>query len=203
MIKATILATALMFVAGASLAVPSRDVPMPATQLGPPTVADYTSPEALANPFGEEMAAEPVQVARKARSKGGKRGGAKRKRSGGFKAGNKRQALRGGEPGRPGRIGDPGGLRGGEPGRPGRIGDPGGLRGGEPGRPGRPGDPGGIRDVDVRGDVDVRRDVDVDRDVYVGDDVDFDDDDDELGAALMGGVIGLGIGAALSQEPAE
>jgi hypothetical protein len=40
------------------------------------------------------------------------RRGAKRKRSGGFKSGNKRHELRGGEPGRAGRPGDPGGLRG-------------------------------------------------------------------------------------------
>ena len=65
---------------------------------------------------------------------------------------------------------------------------------GEPGRAGRPGDPGGLRGGAHR-DVDVHRDVDIDRDV------DFDDDDDEAKAALLGGVIGLGVGAMIANEP--
>jgi hypothetical protein len=65
---------------------------------------------------------------------------------------------------------------------------------GEPGRAGRPGDPGGLRGGAHR-DVDVHRDVDIDRDV------DFDDDDDEAKAALLGGVIGLGVGAMIADQP--
>jgi hypothetical protein len=65
---------------------------------------------------------------------------------------------------------------------------------GSPGKPGRPGDPGG-----VRGGVD--RDVNVDRDVHVDRDVDFDDDNDEAKAALVGGIIGLGVGAMIADEP--
>jgi hypothetical protein len=105
------------------------------------------------------VTAEEVQIARKGRRGGGKRGGARSKNRGGFRAGNKRQAFRGGELGRPG--------------------DPGGLRGG------------------IRRDVDIDRDVDIHRGVGVVGDVDWDDDDDELEAALVGGVAGMGIGALL------
>jgi hypothetical protein len=67
------------------------------------------------------------------------------------------------------------------------------LRAGEPGRPGRPGDPGGPRG-------DVRRDVDIDRDVHVHGHGDWDDDDDELKAAIVGGVVGMGVGALISDS---
>jgi hypothetical protein len=183
MMRVPMWATAFVLVAGASLAAPSLDVPMRAPQPERPTLSEDWSLDAFGQPVHEEMAAEGFQIAGKRRGGGGKRGGAKRKSRGSFRAGNKRNALRGGEPGRPGRAG-----------RPGRIGDPGGLRGGEVGRPGRIGDPGGIRggDVDIRG-----RDIDIDG----GDiDIDYDDDDDELGAALMGGVIGLGIGSLLNDS---
>jgi hypothetical protein len=111
--RVPIWATAFMFVAGASLAAPSLDAPMRAPQPERPTLSDDGGLEALAQSVDEEMAAEAFQIAGKGRGGGGKRGGGKRKSRGGFKSGNKRSGLRGGEPGRPGRVGDPGGIRGG------------------------------------------------------------------------------------------
>jgi hypothetical protein len=67
-------------------------------------------------------------------------------------------------------------------------------RGGDRGGRGRSGGRGGRS-----GDVD--RDVNIDRDVNVDRDVDFDDDNDVARAAIVGGVIGLGVGAALADEP--
>jgi hypothetical protein len=195
MMRVPIWATAFALVAGGSLAAPSPSLEFPVRAPRPEraTLSEDWSSDAPVLTFEEEVAAEEIVIARKSRKSGGSRGGASRKNRGGFKSGNKRHANRhAGEPGRPGRPGDPGGLRGGEPGRPGRPGDPGGLRGGEPGRPGRPGDP-DVRNV-RHGDVDVDRRVDVDRDI------DIDDDDDELGAALLGGVVGLGIGSMLNAE---
>ena len=61
-------------------------------------------------------------------------------------------------------------------------------RGGDRGGSGRSGGRGG-------------RSGDVDRNVNIDRDVDFDDDDDVARAAIVGGVIGLGVGAALADEP--
>jgi hypothetical protein len=61
-------------------------------------------------------------------------------------------------------------------------------RGGDRGGRGRSGGRGG-------------RSGDVDRDVNIDRDVDFDDDNDVARAAIVGGVIGLGVGAALADEP--
>jgi hypothetical protein len=187
MMRVPIWATAFIFVAGASLAAPALDAPMRAPQPERPTLSEDWGLEALELAAEEELTAEAFQIAGKRRGGGGKRGGARSKSRGGFKAGNKRQALRGGKAGRPGRVGDPGGLRGGKVGRPGRVGDPGGVRGG------------------VHRDVDIDRRVDVDRRVgvvgggYYGGG-DWDDDDDELEAALLGGVVGMGIGAMLNDS---
>ena len=172
MLRIPIWATAFALVAGGSLAAPSPVVPLRAPQPELATLSEDWSLDAPVLTFEEEVAAEEIVIARKSRKSGGNRGGAKRKSRGGFKSGNQRHANR----------------HAGEPGRPGRPGDPGGLRGGEPGRPGRPGDP-DVRNV-RHGDVDVDRDVDVD----------IDDDNDELGAALLGGVVGLGVGSMLNAE---
>jgi hypothetical protein len=180
MMRVPIWATAFALVAGGSLAAPSLDVPMRAPRLEQPTLSEDSSLEAPAWAVEEEVTAGAVQIAGKRRGGGGRRGGAKRRNRGGFRSGNSRNALRGGEPGRPGRVGDPGGLRGGEPGR---VGDPGGLRGGRV-----------DRNVNVRGgNVNVRG-----GNVYGGGD--WDDDDDELEAALIGGVVGLGIGSLINSS---
>jgi hypothetical protein len=180
MMRIPIWATAFALVAGASLAAPSLEAPVRDPQ-------PAERPALLENSIGEELVlsvedvvpAEGVQIARKkAKSKGGKRGGARSKNRGGFKKGNKRHANRhAGEPGRPGRVGDPGGLRGGEPGRPGRVGD-----------------------VDVRrGDVDIRGgDVNIRGGGYGGGD--WDDDDDDFGEAVVGGIVGMGIGKMLFDD---
>jgi hypothetical protein len=183
MTRVPIWATAFMFVAGASLAAPSLEDPARVPRSERLTPSGDQSLQELVRPVeGEMAAAEGVQIARKGRGGGGKRGGSKRKNRGGFKSGNKRNALRGGEPGRPGRVGDPGGIRGGRVGGVGRVGDPGGIRGGR--------------------DVDIDRNVDIDRDVDIHGGYGYDDDDDgnELGAALLGGVVGMGIGSLLTER---
>jgi len=158
MMRLPIWATAFVLVAGASLAAPSVDVPMREPQPERPTLSAGSSLEEFVLPIEEELAAEGVQIARKAHGGGGHRGGARSKSRGGFKNGNKRHAQR----------------HAGEPGRPGRPGDPGGLRGGN-----------------------------VDRNVNVHGGGDWDDDDDEARAALLGGVVGLGVGAMINDGDDE
>jgi hypothetical protein len=177
MMRIPIWATAFALVAGGALAAPSLDAPI--RDLQPeqrPTLSEDSVWEELALPVDDVVAADGVQVARKARKKGGKRGGAKSKNRGGFRNGERKHAQRHvGEPGRPGRVGDPGGIRGGEPGRPGRVGD-----------------------VDIRGG-----DVDIDRDVNIrggGGGYYDDDDDDDFGEAVVGGIVGMGIGKMLFDD---
>jgi hypothetical protein len=175
MLRVSFWATTFACVAGVSLAAPSVEEPVRVPQPEQPTLSEDWSLEAFAVPLEEVVDAEGYQIAGKGRGGGGKRGGAKKKNRGGFNRGNKRNA------GRPGRPGDPGGLRGGEPGRPGRIGDP--------GRPGRAGN----RDVDIDRDVNIDRDVDVDYD-------DDWDDDDDMSEAIVGGIIGAGIGSIITNS---
>jgi len=185
MLRIAFWSTTFACIAGVSLAAPSVEDPVRTPQPEQPTVSEVWSLDAFALPLEEVVDADGFQVAGKGRGGGGKRGGAKRKNRGGFKKGNKRHGKRGGRPG------DPGGLRGGgDPGRLGRIGDPGGIRGGEIGRVGN-------RDVDIDRDIDIDRDVDVD---YDGGDWDDDDDGDEFGAAVVGGIVGAGIGSILTNS---
>ena len=183
MMRVPIWATTFALVAGGALAAPSLDAPIRDPQpVERPTLSEDSSGEELVLSVEDVVASEGVVVARKSRGGGGKRGGAKRKNRGGFKNGNRKHAQRhAGEPGRPGRVGDPGGLRGGEPGRPGRVGDP---------------DVRGRRDVDIRGgDVDIDRDVDI-----RGGGGYYDDDDDDFGDAVVGGIVGMGIGKILFDD---
>jgi hypothetical protein len=175
--RVPIWATAFALIAGGALAAPSLEAPIRDPQpVDHPTLSEGSSGGELILPGEDVVSAEGVQIARKkSKAKGGKRGGAKRKNRGGFKNGNRKHAQRhAGEPGRPGRVGDPGGLRGGEPGRPGRVGD-----------------------VDVRGG-----DVNIDRDVRVhgGGGYYDDDDDDDFGDAVVGGIVGMGIGKILFDD---
>jgi hypothetical protein len=173
-------ATAFALVAGGALAAPSLEAPIGDPQpVERPTLSDDSSWGELVL-FGEDVvAAEGVVVARKNRGGGGKRGGAKSKNRGGFKNGERKHAKRhAGEPGRPGRVG--------EPGRPGRVGDP---------------DVRGRRDVDIRGgDVDIDRDVDIRGGGYGGGGGYYDDDDDDFGEAVVGGIVGMGIGKMLFDD---
>ena len=176
MTRLPIWTTAIALVASGALAAPSLEAPVrdPQPEERPALLEDSVWEE-LVLPLDDVVASEGVVVARKSRGGGGKRGGAKSKNRGGFKNGNKRHANRhAGEPGRPGRVGDPGGLRGGEPGRPGRVGD-----------------------VDIRGG-----DVDIDRDVNIrgGGGGYYDDDDDDFGDAVVGGIVGVGIGKILFDD---
>jgi len=178
MMRVPIWVTAFMFVAGASLAAPSVEGPVRAPRSERPTPSGDWSLQQLERTVEAEVAAEEVQIARHGRGGGGRRGGARSRSRGGFRAGNKRQSLRGGELGRPGRVGDPGGIRGGV-----------------------------HRDVDIDRNVGIHRDVDIHRGVGVvgGRGVvygggDWDDDDDELEAALLGGVVGMGVGALINDS---
>jgi hypothetical protein len=183
MLRVSFWATTFACVAGVSLAAPSVEQPVRAPQPEQPTLSQDWSLEGFAVPPEEVVNPEGYQIAKKGRGGGGKRGGAKRKNRGGFKNGNKRNGKR--HVGEPGRLGRPG-----EPGRLGRIGDPGGIRGGEVGRRGRVGD----RDVNIDRDVDIDRDIDVDYDD------DWDDDDDDFSEAVVGGIIGAGIGSILTNS---
>jgi hypothetical protein len=177
MMRVPIWATAFALVAGGALAAPSLDAPIRDPQPEEnPALFEYSIWEEFTLPVEDLVAAEEVVVARKARGGGGKRGGAKGKNRGGFRAGDRKHAQRHvGEPGRPGRVGDPGGIRG-------------GIRGG---------------DVDVRG-----VDVNIDRDVNVrggggwggGGGYYDDDDDDDFGDAVVGGIVGMGIGKILFDD---
>ena len=60
---------------------------------------------------------------------------------------------------------------------------------------GRPGHPGGHHHHHHHGHG--HHDLDVDRNI----DVDVNDNDDKWGAALVGGVVGMGIGAAINDQP--
>jgi hypothetical protein len=177
MLRVSFWATAFACVAGVSLAAPSVEEPVRVPQPEQPTLSEDWSLEAFAVPLDEVVDAEGYQIAGKGRGGGGKRGGAKKKNRGGFNRGNKRNA------GRPGRPGDPGGLRGGGPGRPGRIGDPGGIRRG-----------------DIDRDVNIDRDIDIDRDVDYDGGGDWDDDDDDMSEAIVGGIIGAGIGSIITNS---
>jgi len=181
MTRVPIWAIAFALVAGGALAAPYLEAPIGDPQpIERPTLSEDSSWGELVLTIDDVVAAEEVVVARKARGGGGKRGGAKSKNRGGFRAGDRKHAQRhAGEPGRPGRVGDPGGLRGGEPGRPGRVGD-----------------------VDVRGG-----NVNIDRDVNVrggggwgGGGYYDDDDDDDFGEAVVGGIVGMGIGKMLFDD---
>jgi hypothetical protein len=182
MLRVSFWATTFACVAGVSLAAPSVEEPVRVPQPEQPTLSEDWSLEAFAVPLEEVVDAEGYQIAGKGRGGGGKRGGAKKKNRGGFNKGNKRNAGR--NVGKPGRLGDPGGI--------GRV--------GEPGRPGRIGDPGGIRRGDIDRDVNIDRDIDIDRDVDVDYDDDWDDDDDDMSEAIVGGIIGAGIGSIITNS---
>jgi hypothetical protein len=167
MMRIPIWATAFALVAGGALAAPSLEAPIRDPQpVERPTLSEDSSWEELVLPGEDVVAAEEVVVARKNRGGGGKRGGAKSKNRGGFKNGERKHAQR----------------HAGEPGRPGRVGDP---------------DVRGRRDVDIRGG-----DVDIDRDVNIrgGGGYYDDDDDDDFGDAVVGGIVGMGIGKILFDD---
>jgi hypothetical protein len=181
MMRVPIWATAFALVAGGALAAPSLEAPIGDPQpVERPTLSEDSSWGEFVLTIDDVVAAEEIVVARKARGGGGKRGGAKGKNRGGFRAGDRKHAQRHvGEPGRPGRVG--------EPGRPGRVGDV---------------DVRGRRDVDVRGG-----NVNIDRDVNVrggggwgGGGYYDDDDDDDFGEAVAGGIVGMGIGKLLFDD---
>ena len=178
MVRVPIWAITLMFVAGMSLAAPpSLELPVRDLQPERPTLSEDWSLEDLVLSAGKEEATEEFVIAGKRSKRGSSRGGASKKKHGGFKSGSERQAQRGG-------VGRSGG-RGGGGRSEGRGG--GGRSGGRGGRSG-----------------DSDRSANVDRDVNVDAD-DLDDahtsGEEKVGAALLGGVIGLGVGAALADEP--
>jgi hypothetical protein len=185
MMRVPILTSAIVFVASASLAAPSPELPLRAPQAVRPSLTRDWSAEEPLLPLEEEVPAEAIVIAGRKGGRGGggggggrNRGGASGKNRGGFNKGNARHAGRVGEPGRVGRPGDPGGIRG------------------------------GVRDVDVNRNVNVRGgNVNVGGGGgggYYGEgDWDDDDDNNELGAALVGGVVGLGVGSLLNRDVAE
>ena len=91
MMRVPIWATTFALVAGGALAAPSLDAPIRDPQpVERPTLFEDSIWEEFVLPVEEVVAAEGVQIARKARGGGGKRGGAKSKNRGGFKNGNDR-----------------------------------------------------------------------------------------------------------------
>ena len=158
MMRAPILATAFVLVAGASLAAPPLEGPGRAPGIEPRSSPTDWSAEGLVVPNAEASAGE-IVIARKGRGGGGRRGGAMRKSRGGFRGGNRRHAERHG------------------------------------GRPGVHGDFHGHHHVGHgHHDLDVDRNINVDRDINVN------DNDDKWGAAIVGGVVGMGIGAAINDQ---
>ena len=199
MMRTQIWTTAFALLAGGALAAPSIDAPLPEPRLERTASWDgWTQFEdgALAEsvqPFGSVFPEEGIQIAQRSRSKeGSDRGGGRSKKRGGFSKGNERSAARGGGSARSSRSGERGGSAGAS-----RSGERGGgasdSRSGERGggaSDSRSGERGGDRSGDRKVDAD---DLD---DAHMS-------DKEKVGAALVGGVVGRGVGKMInnSEDP--